>query len=73
MLNIDALTTLTNLPVANQVIILGTAHCLLGLTATAIAYGKGRNFRRWLAIGLIGGTPALIAALLLKSQKNLGN
>ncbi|MBE9203407.1 hypothetical protein IQ218_08035 [Synechocystis salina LEGE 06099] len=30
MLNIDALTALTNLPIATQVIILGTAHCLLG-------------------------------------------
>ncbi|MBE9239591.1 hypothetical protein IQ217_01940 [Synechocystis salina LEGE 00031] len=57
---------MTNLPIATQVIILGTAHCLLGLTATAIAYGKGRNFPRWLAIGLIGGTPALVAAILLK-------
>ncbi|QUS60150.1 hypothetical protein IQE94_15220 [Synechocystis sp. PCC 7339] len=37
MLNIDALTALTNLPIATQVIILGTAHCLLGLTAPAIA------------------------------------
>ncbi|WLT39173.1 hypothetical protein NON20_05875 [Synechocystis sp. B12] len=73
MINTDALTTLTNLPIVTQVIILGTAHCLLGLTATVIAYGKGRNFRRWLAIGLIGGTPALVAAIVLKSQKNLGN
>ncbi len=62
---------LTHLPIATQVFILGTAHCLLGLTATAIAYSKGRNLGRWLAIGLIGGTPALVAAIVLKSQKNL--
>ena len=67
----DLLTTLINLPTATQVTILATAHCLIGITATVIAYRKGYSFGRWLAIGLIGGTPAFIAALLLKSQKVL--
>lgn len=63
----------TQIPVSIQILILATAHCLIGVTATAIAYRKGYNFGRWLAIGLIGGTPAFIAATLLKSQKALGN
>jgi succinate dehydrogenase hydrophobic anchor subunit len=41
-------------------------HCLIGLTATAIAYRKGRDWKRWLVIGLIGGTAALVAASVMK-------
>ncbi|AIE75398.1 hypothetical protein D082_28700 [Synechocystis sp. PCC 6714] len=64
------MTVFTNLSVVTQALILGTAHCLLGLTATAIAYGKGYSLSRWLAIGLIGGTPALVAAILLKTKED---
>ncbi|NJN20240.1 MAG: hypothetical protein HC812_02275 [Leptolyngbya sp. RL_3_1] len=43
-------------------------HCLVGLIAAKIAHNKGRNLGRWLAWGLIGGTPTLIAACLCASH-----
>lgn len=45
-----------------------TIHALLGITAAIVADRKGLNLRRWIVIGLIGGTPALIAALLAKPK-----
>ena len=41
---------------------------IIGGIAAMVAYGKGRNLGLWVAIGAIGGTPALIAALLLKED-----
>jgi hypothetical protein len=45
-----------------------TLHCLIGITAAIVAYQKGLNLKRWIFIGIIGGTPALIAALLAKTK-----
>jgi hypothetical protein len=45
-----------------------TIHGLLGVTAAIVADRKGLSLRRWLVIGIIGGTPALIAALLAKPK-----
>jgi hypothetical protein len=43
--------------------ILFTLHCLIGLGAALVARQKGLSFKRWLWLGLLGGTIALIAVL----------
>jgi uncharacterized membrane protein len=43
-------------------------HCLIGSIAALIARQKGYRYNRWLALGLIGGTPIFIIALWLKPQ-----
>jgi len=45
---------------------LAILHGMIGAIAAWVAQKKGRSYPRWLIIGLIGGTPALIVALLLK-------
>ncbi len=46
-----------------------TFHCLIGIVAAVIARRKGRSLSLWLILGLIGGTAALIAALLMKEKE----
>ncbi|OKH18956.1 hypothetical protein [[Limnothrix rosea] IAM M-220] len=41
---------------------LGALHCAIGLLAALVAYRKGYPLKRWLVIGLVGGTPSLIYA-----------
>ncbi len=48
------------------ILILAILHGVIGAIAAFVAQQKGRSYSRWLIIGLIGGTPALIVALLLK-------
>ncbi|WRH66397.1 MAG: hypothetical protein RSE13_22925 [Planktothrix sp. GU0601_MAG3] len=48
------------------VLTLAILHGIIGAIAAFVAQQKGRSYPRWLMIGLIGGTPALIVALLLK-------
>jgi hypothetical protein len=43
--------------------ILFTLHCLIGLGAALVAQQKGLSFRRWIWVGLLGGSIALIAIL----------
>jgi hypothetical protein len=56
-------------PIDPLLYILLNLHCLIGGIAATIAYRKGRKLTTWLVLGLIGGTVALVAALLLKSNK----
>jgi hypothetical protein len=48
------------------ILTLAILHAIIGAIAAFVAQQKGRSYPRWLIIGLIGGTPALIVALLLK-------
>ncbi|HBS71432.1 MAG TPA: hypothetical protein DEP38_26610 [Cyanobacteria bacterium UBA9226] len=48
----------------NYLYLLLGLHCLIGITAAIVARKKGLNFQLWLILGLIGGTVALVAALL---------
>ena len=48
------------------ILTLAILHGIIGMIAAFVAQKKGRSYPRWLMIGLIGGTPALIVALLLK-------
>ncbi len=50
------------------VLILSFLHCLMGSVAALIARQKGYRYRRWLILGLIGGTPIFAVALWLKPQ-----
>jgi uncharacterized membrane protein YoaK (UPF0700 family) len=43
----------------------GILHFTIGAIAANVAHRKGRRLSFWLPLGLIAGTPALIAALLL--------
>jgi hypothetical protein len=45
-----------------------TLHCLMGGMAAIAAHKKGLNLKRWIIFGIIGGTPALIAAILAKPK-----
>ncbi|MGB2925270.1 MAG: hypothetical protein WBB82_08215 [Limnothrix sp.] len=47
----------------HPILLLGSLHCAIGLSAAFVAYRKGYALKRWLVIGLIGGTPSLIYAL----------
>jgi len=59
---------LSNLPLEPNPYLLLTLHCIIGIIAALLARRKGFDFRRWLIIGLIGGTPALIVALVVKPK-----
>jgi uncharacterized membrane protein YoaK (UPF0700 family) len=48
----------------------GILHFTIGAMAATIAHRKGRKLSLWLPIGLIVGTPALVAAVLLDKGKN---
>jgi hypothetical protein len=61
-----------NLPVLPILFAAGGLHCIIGTIAAFIATTKGHNFRFWLPVGLIAGTPALIAAWRL-APKNTEN
>jgi hypothetical protein len=58
----------TDLPLGPIVMTAGVLHCAIGLVAARIAQQKGRPLSLWLPIGLIAGTPALIAAWRLKPE-----
>lgn len=49
-------------------LILATVHCFMGTLAAIAAHKKGLNLKRWIIFGIIGGTPALIAAILAKPK-----
>lgn len=48
-----------------MVTIAGIVHCLIGTVAAIVAAQKGYSLGKWLVMGWIGGTPALIVALRL--------
>lgn len=64
---------MTDLPIDSTLYVLLNLHCLLGGIAAVIAARKGRRLSVWLLVGLIGGTAALIAAILLKSNPSPKN
>jgi hypothetical protein len=60
---------MTDLPINPILYLMLNLHCLIGGIAAVIARRQGRNLGVWLIIGLIGGTFALIAVLLIKDKK----
>jgi hypothetical protein len=59
---------LLNLPLMPLGIGLMILHCVIGVMAAVVAQQRGLSFRRWIWIGLLGGTIALIAALRSPSK-----
>ncbi|MBE9126844.1 hypothetical protein IQ257_10665 [Coleofasciculus sp. LEGE 07092] len=55
-----------DLPIEPNLYLLFGAHCIIGAIAAIVARRKGLNFRNWVVFGLIGGTAALVAALMAK-------
>jgi hypothetical protein len=45
-----------------------TLHCFMGGIAAIAAHKKGLSLKRWIIFGIIGGTPALVAAILAKPK-----
>lgn len=60
---------MTDLPINPIVYLMLNLHCLIGGVAAVIARRQGRSLALWLILGLIGGTVALIAVLLMKEKK----
>jgi hypothetical protein len=54
---------LLNLPLMPLGITLMSLYCVIGVIAAITAHQRGLSFQRWIWIGLLGGTIALIAAL----------
>ncbi len=63
-----SLETLSPQVLAAIILLLGTMHCAIGYAAAQVAIHKGRNRDTWIPLGLVAGTPALIAALFLKED-----
>jgi len=59
---------MSELPIDPTLYFLLNLHCLIGGIAAVVAARKGYRLGVWLIIGLIGGTAALIAAMLLKRK-----
>ncbi|MBF2036230.1 MAG: hypothetical protein IGR92_12325 [Leptolyngbyaceae cyanobacterium T60_A2020_046] len=45
-------------------------HCLIGLIAARLAHRKGLDLGLWFVWGMIGGTAALITAMLQPPSQN---
>lgn len=44
------------------------AHCAIGLAAAQIARRKGEDLAKWLILGAIGGTLALVVVMFLRPR-----
>lgn len=57
---------MSHLPVDPALYIMLNLHCLIGGIAAVVAWRKGYPLGTWMIWGLIGGTIALVYALLAK-------
>jgi VIT1/CCC1 family predicted Fe2+/Mn2+ transporter len=64
----SGMSVLESMPIVYGLMIL---HCIIGGFAAVIAKSKGFHFGKWIILGLIGGTPALIAVCFLRSQQDI--
>jgi hypothetical protein len=49
-------------PDGGAIVTASVLHCTIGFAAALVAQRRGLPFRKWLVMGLVGGTVALIAA-----------
>jgi hypothetical protein len=63
------MNVLTDLPIDSRLYLLLCFHCLIGAVATFIATRKGRSLGNWFLFGLLGGTIALVAILIMPPQE----
>jgi uncharacterized membrane protein YedE/YeeE len=60
----------SELPIAPTLYLLLNFHCLMGGIAAVVAARKGRKLSTWLLLGLVGGTVALVGAIVLKPVRS---
>jgi uncharacterized membrane protein HdeD (DUF308 family) len=56
------------LSIVQVLTILGFIHAFAGVLAAIVAVRKGESWSRWLPMGILLGTPALVMALRLKPK-----
>ena len=56
------------LSIVQVLTILGFIHTSAGVLAAIVAVRKGESWSRWLPMGILLGTPALLMALRLKPK-----
>jgi Na+-transporting NADH:ubiquinone oxidoreductase subunit NqrE len=66
----NSLSNLLLYPDGGAILALSALHCAIGLAAALVAQRRGLPFRKWLVIGLIGGTAALIAACFWQPRRS---
>ena len=64
---LDRLPRLFGLSLAQSLAIAGGVHIVAGVSAAIVAIRKGKDWKWWIPIGLIAGTPALIAAIKIET------
>ena len=67
---LDRLPSLFGLSLAQSLAIAGGVHVIAGVSAAIVAIRKGKDWKWWVLIGLMAGTPALIVAVKLKSESD---
>ena len=67
---LDRLPRLFGLSLAQSLAIAGGVHLIAGVSAAIVAIRKGKDWKWWIPIGLMAGTPALIAAVKLKPESD---
>jgi uncharacterized membrane protein HdeD (DUF308 family) len=58
------------LSIVQVLTILGLIHSSAGVLAAIVAVRKGESWSRWLPMGILLGTPALVMAVRLKPKLN---
>jgi len=56
------------LSIVQVLTILGLIHVSAGVLAAIVAVRKGESWSRWLPLGILLGTPALVMAVRLKPK-----
>ena len=56
------------LSIVQVLTILGLIHVSAGVLAAIVAVQKGESWSRWLPLGILLGTPALVMAVRLKAK-----
>ena len=56
------------LSIVQVLTILGLIHVSAGILAAIVAVRKGESWSRWLPMGILLGTPALVMAVRLKPK-----
>jgi len=56
------------LSIVQVLTVLGLIHVSAGVLAAIVAVQKGESWSRWLPMGILLGTPALVMAVRLKAK-----
>ena len=70
LIQLDDFPRLFGLSLAQSLAIAGGVHVVAGVSAAIVAIRKGKDWKWWIPIGLMAGTPALIAAVMLKPESD---